>query len=191
LPEEEVARLRKREQVIDVCLLPVFFIGTAGATWLWALLLQGMAERNLAQQPPSRFLGKPESYFVFWLVPALFLGILSFGLLLMVLMRLILGKQRYAEYEIGAQARFNIKNRTWFWVIGSFALVLAVAIYFAQDWYTRFEEDRIAVNPLLGVGETVYSYPEVQRLVETSHLKAPNGNIVEKKRWFILFKDRQ
>jgi hypothetical protein len=191
LSEAEVARLRRRAQVIDLCLLPVFFVGVACATWLWALALNGMAERNLAQQPPSRFLLKPEPYFVFWLIPALFLGIITFGLLLMALMRLLMGKERYREYEVGAQARFNVQNRAWIWVLGVTSFVIAVAIFLAQDWYTRFEEDRIAVNPLLSVGERIYSYQDVQRLVETTHLKAPNGNIVDRKRWFILFKDRQ
>lgn len=130
---------------------------------------------------------KPEPHIGIWLVPSLFLGIISFGLLLTCLMRCFLGKERYKEYEVGSQARFNIHNRAWLWLLSLFSVFLGLAIFLAQDWYTRFDEERIAINPLLGVGERVYSYEDIDRLVETSHLKAPIGTIVERKRWFIVF----
>jgi hypothetical protein len=47
----------------------------------------------------------------------------------------------------------------------------------------------MVINPLIGFGEKVYRYDQIAKLVEATHLVAPNGNLVERTRQFVVFDD--
>ncbi len=190
IPDEERESLVQRYRWVDAAFLPVFFVSAGLLTLFWSWLLNLLGEWRLSQLPPSVYLITPEPYWVFWMLPGLFLGIITSAVPMTLAMRLVLGKQRYAEYLLASQlrTRFDFRKATYLFFIGT-GLLVGVVVVLGLDWYTRFGEKEIAVNRLLGFGETVYSYNDVTGLVEATHLKAPNGNIVERTRWFILFKD--
>ena len=56
------------------------------------------------------------------------------------------------------------------------------------DRYSRFEEDRILLNPFWGFGEQSYPYSAVEAVVLTSHVRT-KGRETEHTRFFILFAD--
>src|SRR5262245_17654784 len=109
IPKEELEALVKRYRYVDLLLLPPFFIFAGILTWAWAAILNDIAEWRVSLLPPSVFLIKPD--WVSWLLPGLFLGIVSSGLPLDALLRLILGPARYAEYMTASQARHGFDAR--------------------------------------------------------------------------------
>src|SRR5262249_9941531 len=188
IPKEELDALAKRYRWVSILMLPPLFVFTGILTWAWAAILNDVAEWRLSVQPPSVFLLKPE--WTSWMLPGLFLGIISSGLPGDALLRLILGPSRYAEYMTASQLRYGFDARKA--MIGLVGVVVILAggwTILALDWSTRFEEEQIAVNPLLSFGETIYGYGDVDQLVEATHFKAPNGNIVQRTCWYIIFRD--
>jgi hypothetical protein len=191
--KEELMELGKRYRWVGFLFFPIFLIFTGVFTWAWGSILNDVAEWRLSLLPPSVFLMKPaEPYWAFWLFPGFFLGSITAGLPASLIVRLILGRDRYADYRIGSQARSGVDDRKVMRpLIGGILLLVAVWTTLALDWYTRFEEQQMAINPLLGWGETIYPYTEVTHLVETTHLRTDKGNIVYSPRWFIVFRDGQ
>ena len=69
------------------------------------------------------------------------------------------------------------------------ALATGFVVALGSNWYLCLREDGIAWHAFWSVGEKRYAYSEVSKLVETTHLHAPNGNIVERKRFQVIFAD--
>jgi hypothetical protein len=157
-------------------LIPFFsFSGVSGY-----LIFQGLIRifhHSVPQSPENRFLMLPDQYF--FMLPALFAGILSGAIPTDLLYRLLL-KKRYAEYALYG----NLKAGFDGWKVVKFlaVLILIPSLIFstlAMDCYARFTDDRIITNRYWGFGETTYNYNQITRIKSVRLIKAPNGNIVE------------
>jgi hypothetical protein len=180
--------LERRYQWLNRVLLLVSVPGVVTLAVAWTLVLGWLADLRLRGLPADTLLLRPEPAWALWLGPGLFLGVTSSLIPLAPLTRLLL-RYRLSDYIRHERARTGLDE----WAGQKSALVFLVPIVgltaLAMDWYVRFDADTIAVNSFVGLGETVYPYSSVRRIVQTSHLRAPFNNEVERKRLFIFFAD--
>jgi hypothetical protein len=53
------------------------------------------------------------------------------------------------------------------------------------DRYSRFEEDRVVLNPFWGFGERSHPYSDVEAVIQTSHYRS-RGREIQHTRYYIL-----
>jgi hypothetical protein len=124
-----------------------------------------------------------------FLLPSMVLGILIGALATDLVLRRAMG-DRFGAYEFafGGGAPGRPGDR------GMPLLTLVVAglatglVTMSVDHYSRFEEERVVVNPFWGYGEVSYPYSAVEAVVRTSHIHN-KGREYPHTRYFILFAD--
>jgi hypothetical protein len=192
LPAEELERLKKQYAWVDWAALLPMLLFLCISTVVWAALFATLARLRDSLMPPALLLVTPQPWWVFWLLPGFFLGLISAGWLTFLTIRLLIGPRGYAEYQVVSKGQVGFDlERVWKWITLAIVAGATGWCVLALDWYARFEEERIVVNPLFGFGEKVYRYDQVDQIVETSHLIAPNGNLVQRTRYFVVFDDHR
>lgn len=192
-PAEEVSAeerqvLIRRYRWVNIAGLPLFIVFGAGFTWCWAVILHGLAKWRLSTLPPSIFRFAPGENLIAWGVPGMFFAIVSVGILMDILLRIVL-RARYDDYIRAEEARTRIDMRKGgLLLIGMLSVVVSLSIR-GMDWYIRADRKEIAISRFWWLGERVYSYGEVHAVAKATHLKAPSGAIVQRTRYFILFSD--
>ena len=160
------------------------------STFLWTILLIRLVRLRDSSMPPHLLMVRLQSDLDAWGVPGLFLGIISGGWLVAICNRAIFSTEfcrlwQAAENHKTGQDIPKLIRLLSIWVI--YASMIWVTLFL--NWYTRLEEDCIVISPFFGLVEKKYTYDRIEHLVETTHLKAPNGNLVERTRYFVLFDD--
>jgi hypothetical protein len=149
----------------SAAMLPTAFALGAG----WAVLLHHLGEARARSFGPAVFLFKPYSYGMVCAVPGLLLGIFSVPPLLLLLMRLLLGRRRFTEALFWEEGRLggNVDALLRFFRCLALFVSLACAAFvgLAMNWYARFTEDTVVVKRLLGAREDVYPYGSVVQIV--------------------------
>jgi hypothetical protein len=164
-------------QWVNLVVLPVFLVSMLGLAILWAVLFNFLAEQHARTFPPGVFLFTPAVYWAVFGVPAVFLGIFTTAGILEPFVRILLGR-RYAEYCYWEQARRGLSGpagvqlygrrfKLFAWLLG---VLMAAWVVLAMNWYVRFTEEAIAIQPLFGIKERVYPYNRVQQVVLTTHV---------------------
>jgi hypothetical protein len=149
----------------SAALLPTAFALGAG----WAVLFHHLGEARARSFWPAVFLFKPYSYGMVCAVPGLLLGIFSAIPLLLLFMRLLLGRRRFIESLFWEEGRFggNVDALLRFFRYLALFVSLACAAFvgLAMNWYARFTDDAIVIKRLLGAREEVYPYGSVVQIV--------------------------
>jgi hypothetical protein len=161
---------------LNLLMVPVFPVTFLALGAGWAFLFQYLSDLHARDFPPGVFLFKPFSYGVVCAVPAIFLGIFTTLPLLVLLGRLVLGRQRFLEYLFWDEGRLRAGYpEAVIKLLSVLAVLLSVgsAVYvgLVMNWYTRFGEDEIAIKRLLGVGEEVHRYGDVEQVVVSSQIR--------------------
>lgn len=124
----------------------------------------------------------------FWLLIALFLGVMASAIPLNVILQWRL-RERFAEYMAYQNLlyRFDVQRVTRIAFTG-FGGFLALCLAFLLDWYAAFGDSEIVVNLFLSFSEKRYAYSDIQRFTVEHHASSENPNKVEI--WVTLyFKD--
>jgi hypothetical protein len=128
-------------------------------------------------------------------IARLFLGLLCWALTVVPLYRWLLG-DKYDAYSRwysrwhGQQFGFDGNSKKLLvGLVGLFLGFPAFMIVFGSNWHLRVEENSIGWKRFLSFTEKQYSYDEIDKIVETSHARAPMGNVGECARIFLVFSD--
>ncbi len=133
------------------------------------------------------FVLTPDS--VIWGLPALFMGIVSAGLLIDVLYRGIL-KSRYPDWLAYQKSRYGFDVLTlskWVYIIILITSVISVGLIL--DWYAVFEKENIVINRFFALSEDRYFYGDIQEIKTAPRLIAPNGQQVIRREYVLRFSD--
>jgi hypothetical protein len=156
--------------LFSLALLPTGIALGAG----WAVLFHHLGEAGARSFGPAVFLFKPHPYWLICAVPCLFLGVFSALPLLLLLMRLLLGRRRFIEALFWEEGRLGAEGRevgALLRSLGGFALVLggacAVFVGLALNWYARFTENAVVAKRFLAAREEVHPYDSVVQVVWT------------------------
>ncbi len=166
-----------------VILVSLFVLGG-----IWYLLILHFVPWYIDNLGPSVYV--ITTPYDFWMVPALFLGIISSPLPLILVLRYNL-RERYKDftrYRDSGRGRITQKILEVSYVVICGMIILLTI--FAIDDYTRFTEDEIVIDYFWGLEELRYSYSEVQTIrFDVKHSKTPSGEIRKKPYFVIEFKD--
>jgi hypothetical protein len=170
---------------LNALLIPFMIVGFLALGVLWAAVFHYLAEEHARTFPPAVFLFKPFHYGLVFAVPGLFLGILSSILPVLLLGRLLLGR-RYIDYLYWEEARVGLAGNSIEPLLRGLSglalltgVIAAVFTLLVMNWYARFTEDEIAIKRLIGFGEEVHPYSQVEQMVLTSHKNQKEGEVAQ------------
>ncbi len=157
---------------LNLLIAPVIIVTFLALGVGWALLFQYLGELRARSLPGGVFLFTPV-YGLVCAVPAIFLGIFTALPTLMVPIRLFLGPRRFMEYLFWDEGRLGPRRterllRRFSVLALLLGVVTAVWVGLALNWYTRFDEDGIAVKGLFALREETHPYAEVEQVVAGS-----------------------
>src|SRR5262249_22487454 len=155
-------------------------------TGLWFVFFRAMQGIASAQIPASRYYILPSN--VFWLLPAMFLGLPSSIVPVPICMGALLGK-RYDEYIHHSDLKFGMDGwKVLCWLVGPVLAACLGVVPLALDSYTRFTDESMFVNPFWSFGEREYPYSEVAEVRAVDGFIAPIGNRVQRPHFEIAFR---
>jgi hypothetical protein len=167
-PRVAMPSYRWLSALTSAALLPTAFALGAG----WAVLFHHLGEARARSFGQAVFLFKPYSYGMVCAVPGLLLGIFSVIPLLLLFMRLLLGRRRFIESLFWEEGRFEAVGRNVDAVLRAFrwlalfvSLATAVFVGLALNWYARFTDDAVVIKRLLVAREEVHPYGSVVQIV--------------------------
>lgn len=167
-------------------LVPLLLAASA-SSYLWFRMLRLLAV--FAERPveKTRYLILPDPGS--WGVPAIFLGIITSAVPLVLLYRFLLG-ERYVRYIRACNERFGFDG----WRVFRFMAILIVVL--AAIWtvlaarsFTRFDEDEIILSQPLTAKVTHYTYAQIRAIEHRATFQAPSGAIIAQPNYVIHFDD--
>jgi hypothetical protein len=181
---DEERRVYNRWEVWSV--LP-FFLFTAALGFAWYVALKGAAGFWHQATPETRFLIRPIP--IAWGLPAFFLGIISSAIPLDWLYRLLL-RDRYRRFERACHERMGFDDRPVLLLMTAI-IVCGALLYFAfmVGSFARFTDSAVEIGRPQSFGSVSYQYTRVRAIEHRATLQAPNGNIVHRPHYVILFDD--
>jgi hypothetical protein len=187
LAPQELEALAKIYMKWEVIALLFFFVYWPATGFLWYLLLQFVGDFAAQSHEPCVILEVP--FGIFWVLPAVFLGIPSTVVPLAITFKILLG-DRYEEYMRWSNQRQGFD--AWkvlglmtvlfvmgsvFWMVGSLRL------------WEEFHEDRVVIMRPWYWSPRTYPYARVKTIAHFARSQAPNGNILDNPRTVIKFDD--
>lgn len=77
-------------------------------------------------------------------------------------------------------------SRAW---MAFFSIIALILLGLIDDWYFKMDTTSIELNRFLSLQEEKYLLKDIQKLEFSTLAKAPNGDLVEQKRYRILFQN--
>jgi len=181
---DEERRIYRRWEV--AALVPLFaltpLLGVA-----WYLALKGIAGLFRHDSPGTLFLIRPIP--AIWLVPAMYLGILSSAFPTEWLYRLLL-RDRYPRYERFCHERAGFDGKRVLLLLGGLGLAgTAIGLFVGTRTFTRFQEDGIVISRPFGLRRHFYGYGRVEAIEHRATFQAPNGKIIDRPHYVLRFND--
>jgi hypothetical protein len=183
LSDEERKFYRRWEMA---SLVPLFLF-IASLTYPWYLAMECAAGLWHRPTPQTRFLIRPDPHW--WFVPAFFLGIISSGIPMFGLYRLLLGG-RYKRYDRACAERVGFNARPVVILLAAtFLLGTAVFFYFLAGNFARFTDSGVEIGrPLPFLGRS-FAYEQVRAIEHRAAIRSSNGNLIPRPHHVILFDD--
>jgi hypothetical protein len=179
--------LQKRYAKWELAFLIPFFSFGFLSGYLIYLGLLWILPYPVPQTGPTRYVMLPDK--AFFMLPALFLGILAGGGLSDLLYRLLLGK-RYAEYILYGNMKFGIDGWRVFKILALIIIIPSILLTsLAMGCYARFTDDQIITNRFWGIGEESRFYKRITRIKSVKYTHAPNGKVAENPYHVLHFDD--
>jgi hypothetical protein len=166
-------------------LFPLFlFAGIL--TYLWYLALGFAVDFSLRMPADTEYLIQPHS--LVWLVPAMMLGLLTAVFPLNVLLFVLL-RDRYRRFSRFCDERVGFDGYRAFRAMAIVFIILCLGYsWIAASFFARFTRQGVEIGRPLWFGN-FYNYKQIQRIEHRATLQAPNGNIVHRPHYVILFDD--
>jgi hypothetical protein len=181
--------LRLQHAPTDKAALTLLLFIAGLATLVFTTVLSWLGNCYQAALPSGLYQRMPNLTGVSFLVPSIVLGILTGALATDFVLRLAL-RGRYGDYEFafggGGPGRPDDRGMPLLTLV--VAVLVTAFVTLRVESYSRFEEERIVVNPFWGLGERSYPYGAVAAVVRASHVHH-KGSEIPHTRYFILFAD--
>jgi hypothetical protein len=183
LSDEERRRYRRWELGAIVPLFVICFpVG-----YLWYLALREAAGLIRQETPDTRFLLSVDP--AIWALPAIALALITSAILLDGLYRALL-RGSYRQYSRFCNERVGIDGERVFALMA--AVVVAGSVVFcsvALRCFARFTENGVEIGRVLSLGSKYYEYKRVRGIEHRATFQAPNGNIIRRPHFVIVFDD--
>ncbi len=122
-------------------------------------------------------------------VASIFLAIATGVFVWLIFYRICLG-DRFAEYmRYGSLAAGFDTQRGCLWLFSVMSLLSWGGFILALTWNVVFYEDRILFRSFLGLSSQSVPYAEVVELCTAPQVRAPNGNLVNRREYWLTLKD--
>jgi hypothetical protein len=179
--------LRKEYGRWELLTLPLYLAIAAVASYLWWKLFLGLAAETGFAYDGAVFALRPVR--IAWLLPAMFLGMLSAGPAVNAVLRRLL-KDRYHEYLAYQNLRYGFDSEAIakpFYL--GFGGLVAISVLMIASWYAIFTTTEIRLNPFFGIRERSFSYADVASIKTAPAFVAPNGKTVQRREYVLQFSD--
>lgn len=114
-------------------------------------------------------------FWAFWLVPAVFLGIIVSNIILEFILRRRL-KEKFAEFEIYQNLKYGFNSNKVGRIIATVILFIsAIYLSLAFDHYVVFGDSQIIIDEFLSFAENRYSYSDVESIKIESIFPSTRG----------------
>ena len=164
-----------------------FFVCVAALMYFWYGLFRDMADWFAHGLPPCHYLFMP--CWAFWALPALFLGIITSALPVILLYKALL-RERYAEYIHYTNLKAGFDGlKVFAWISAPIVVLAVAAVVIGINTYTQFKDDAIVIKRPVAWRPVAYPYGRVAAVAEVARLVAPNGNLVDRTHYVIRFDD--
>ncbi|MCK4998690.1 MAG: PrsW family intramembrane metalloprotease, partial [Anaerohalosphaera sp.] len=125
-----------------------------------------------------------------WIIPSLFLGIVTAVLPFMLIFKKLFGNERYKEYEIYDKLKNGPHGKKIFLGLSVMIIsVCALIVPLCLDHYVKVHDDGITLSRFAGFGAVDYSYDDVKELRQVVSQKDGSGNITHDYYFEIVFAD--
>jgi hypothetical protein len=185
--DRSLADLTREYWKWEALCLPIFFAVAPVAGWLWWQIFLGLAGDPGFSAEGGVHALRPSP--ISWLIPAMFLGMLSAAPVLEGILRWLL-KGRYREYVAYQNRRHGFDSeaieKPFYLGVGGLSAIAACLI---GNYYVLFTPNEIRINPLLGLRERVFAYEDVVAIHTAPALVAPNGDTVARREYAVHFSD--
>ena len=177
------ARFQKVDWRMSGWLFLFFILGGIG----WLAVLIGLGHWRAAMLMEAAYVVAPS--ILTWVVPAMFLGILTGSAVLDRFQQYSL-KDAYADYVRYQERKHGLTKKAvqylFFWP----TLVLSVSFtVMVLDWYVIFTDREIVINPFFGFSEEHRPYASIARIKTAREFVAPNGSRTGCREFVIFFSD--
>jgi hypothetical protein len=185
--DRSLSDLRKEYRRWELLTLPLYLAIAAIASYLWWKLFLGLATETGFAYDGAVFALRPAR--IAWLLPAMFLGMLSAGPAVNAVLRRLL-KNRYYEYVAYQNLRYGFDSEA---IVKPFCLgfggLVAVGVFVIANWYAIFTTTEIRLNPFFSIRERSFSYADVVSIKTAPAFVAPNGKTVQRREYVLQFSD--
>jgi hypothetical protein len=135
----------------------------------------------------TRFLVQPSP--LYWVIPALLLGLITSAIPLDELYRILL-RDRYRRYRRYCIERVGFAPRRLLVCLVIIALGVAAVFFLAGvTTYSRFTDAGVEIHRPLSFRNPFYEYARVKAIEHQATFRAPIGNTVKRPHYVILFDD--
>lgn len=122
-----------------------------------------------------------------WAFPAMAAGMGSGAILADYVLKLLL-KERYKDYSSYQNLKYKINTEALGKPFLSFlGIATFLIIFLLMNWYTIFMPGEVKVNRFWSLSEEKYQYKDITRIVTAPLMTAPNGSIVNRREYVIIF----
>lgn len=164
-----------------------FALGAIGFTWVSYQVLCGVAEHFHSWKPRPLFLVTLPQ--IIWLLPAMFLGMLSTLPVVTLLYGWLLGN-RYADYTQYCDLKHGVNGRRFVGVL-AWLLIAAGILLIPQMLHAHaaFYPNHMVTRGLLDLSQRRIDYKEIAALHHVDQWQAPNGDWKNRPHHAITFAD--
>jgi len=183
-PEELKAKYRKWVNMLGVLM---FLTGVLLSIGLW-FAMSALAKWS-AQQLPSAVVTFAPITPRYWAVPALLLGLVCGGMAAMWIVRSVLGA-RYGEFlDYWCQSSGMNSVRANVFVFQVSAALCVGLVSLGLRAHVQLRDDALVVNGIFSTREVHYPLADVQSIETSGRFVAPNGILVSRREYVVLFSD--
>ncbi len=163
---------------------------TLSFTLVWEGLFQFAAQQVIASFPAPRFIIAPDAWF--WLLPAVFFGIVTAAIGVDIWLRCCL-KQDYSAFTEALNQKAGFSNETarrfCYTAFSITGVLVGVFLFFGLNWYTVFTNDRMIINQYFSLRATQYRYADIKSLRLATHVKGLDDRLTKQLSIILTFKD--
>ncbi|HWE35850.1 MAG TPA: hypothetical protein VG406_04700 [Isosphaeraceae bacterium] len=183
LTDEERRRYARWE---SASIVPLFvFAPLLG--FAWYLALRDATRLFPHDRPGTLFLVEPIG--VYWMLPALFLGIVSSAVPMTLLYRALLG-DRFGRFVRSCNERVGFDSwRLLRWLTALIALGSVAWFVVGVTTFACFDGAGVEIARPLEFRGTYYNYARVRTIEHRATFRAPNGNTISRPHYVVSFDD--
>src|SRR6266581_2520771 len=165
----------------------LFFVSASFSTLAWWGVLRLIGDWRAARFSDAAYALTPMA--LAWLLPAMFLGLISGYAIVSRVYRWLL-KDRYQDYIRFEDLKHGYNTRAaLFPTYLTVTIIMLAAVLLFLDWYVVFIPEEIVINRLFSVVEERHPYSQVHEIKTAPQLVMPNGKKVHRSVYLVRFSD--